>query len=108
MSEMLVLLIPTLSLLTGVLSLSNLPNYTQVKLGVVMDETWIRKYGATAQQMKEILASAVVTADESFEHGEIKMEFIESGRNPKYFGGGMKTIEFLLKEPMEHLKLLIS
>ena len=64
-----------------------------------MDESWIRKYGATPQQIKEILASAVVSAKDSFEHGEMQMEFIESGRNPKYFGGGMQL------EHIQHLLL---
>eukprot|EP00092_Neocalanus_flemingeri_P000465 GFUD01000495.1.p1 GENE.GFUD01000495.1~~GFUD01000495.1.p1 ORF type:complete len:837 (+),score=225.49 GFUD01000495.1:88-2598(+) len=61
--------------LAGVHSLSNLPNYTHVKLGVVVDERWIRTEGATLEQMEEIIRSAFAVADDKLAHGEFMIEW---------------------------------
>ena len=77
-----------LALLAGVLAITKLPN-TEVKLGVVVEEKWIRKYDLTAPQIQGILASDVAAADESLKHGEIEIVLIEADRDPKYFGAGI-------------------
>ena len=62
----------TLSLLglAGVHSLSNLPNFTQVRLGVVVDEAFIRSEGVTSDQMEEVIRSSLALADQAFVRGE--------------------------------------
>ena len=70
--------------------MSNLPNYTYVKLGVVMDDDWIRKIGATSDQLEEVITSAVATADdESFQHGEMSIEWIGVDQDPTDYGASM-------------------
>ena len=56
--------------LLGVHSLSNLPNLTQVRLGVVVDESFIRSEGSTSDQIEEIIRSTLASADQSFARGE--------------------------------------
>jgi len=56
--------------LTGGHSLSNLPNFTQVRLGVVVDESFIRSEGSTSGQIEEIIRSSLAVADQSFARGE--------------------------------------
>eukprot|EP00090_Calanus_glacialis_P014319 TRINITY_DN2308_c0_g1_i1.p1 TRINITY_DN2308_c0_g1~~TRINITY_DN2308_c0_g1_i1.p1 ORF type:complete len:839 (-),score=174.35 TRINITY_DN2308_c0_g1_i1:100-2616(-) len=63
--------------LTGVRSSSNFPNYTHVKLGVVVEERFIRSEGATTEQMEEIIRSAVTVADKTLVHGEFSLEWAE-------------------------------
>ena len=77
-----------LALLAGVLAITKLPT-TEVKLGVVVEEKWIRKYDLTASQIQGILTSDVAAADESLKHGEIEIVLIEADRDPKYFGAGI-------------------
>ena len=76
--------------LAGVYSLSNLPNGTQVKLDVVVDAAFIRSEGATNEQIEEVIRSALISADQSFAHGEFtEVEWIDYSEIQDQYGEGI-------------------
>ena len=70
--------------------MSNLPNYTHVKLGVVVDELWVRSEGHTAEKMEEIIRSAFAVADsDKLEHGEFMIEWTNNVTVTEDYGTGI-------------------
>lgn len=89
--------------LAGVHSLSNLPNFTQVRLGVVVDQSFIRTEGSTSQQIEEIIRSALTAVDQSFAHGEFtQVDWIDYSEVQEDFGGEMTAVLSLLNCEQTH------
>ena len=62
-----------LLLAAGVYS-SILTNHTHIKLGVVLDEHWVTKYGTNAGQIEEVITAAVELANtETLKHTTISV-----------------------------------
>ena len=62
-----------LLLVLGVHS-SILTNHTHIKLGVVLDEHWVTKYGTNAGQIEEVITAAVELANtETLKHTTISV-----------------------------------
>jgi len=79
--------------LTGVYSLSNLPNYTHVTLGVVVDESWIRQEGVTPEQMEEIIRTTISAADSNkLAHGEFLIEWTNDIIVPEDYGKDLTAV----------------
>lgn len=90
--------------LTGVHSLSNLPNYTHVRLGVVVDERFVRSEGATTEQIKEIFRSAITEADkDKLVHGEFIIgEWIDYSQVPDGYGTDLDFVLSMLDCSKSH------
>jgi len=89
--------------LTGVHSLSNLPNFTQVRLGVVVDEPFIRSEGATSDQMEEIIRSSLSAADSSFAHGQfLEIEWTDYSEVTEQYAEEMTVVLSLLNCEKSH------
>ena len=57
---------------------SILTNHTNIKLGVVLDEHWVTKYGTNAGQIEEIITTAVELANtESLKHTAISVVWLQ-------------------------------
>ena len=66
-----------LFLVGGVHSSSSLPENNHIKLGVVMDEYWITKYGSEADQIEERVTTAVDTVNaEYLKHAEMSVVWL--------------------------------
>ena len=77
--------------MAGVHSQSNLPNYTHVKLGVVVDEKWVRSGGESPEHLIEIILSTISEADSNkFAHGEIQVEWTNDILISNDYGEGMR------------------
>ena len=64
-------------LVGGVHSSSSLPGNNHIKLGVVMDEYWITKYGSEADQIEGGVTTAVDTVNaEYLKHAEMSVVWL--------------------------------
>jgi len=90
-------------LISGVHSMSNLPNYTHVKLGVLAEEAFLRSEGATSAQIEDIIRSAVKSADQKLIHGEFMIEWSnEVDMITNHYGTDMTAVLSLLSCSKTH------
>ena len=56
-------------------SMSNLPNSTHVKLGLVVYDSWIKSEKSSAGEVEEIIRSTFAADGPKFDYGEFSLEF---------------------------------
>jgi len=76
--------------ISGVLSQSNLPNYTHVKIGVVIDEAWVSSDGSSADELTEIFQNTFSATN--FAHGEFELDVITEVPLEKEYGQDMTAV----------------